>query len=259
MNVFDLDRVGTGTNEWAEINENIVRGCSNGCIYCYAAHNANRRGTKNREDWANEEFTKRSKITSYTKRDGVIMFPTSHDITPFSIDTYLRIIKLMLEAGNKVLIVSKPKLECIKKLIEELTAFKDQILFRFTIGSMEEEVLKFWEPCATSPKERIESLKLAFDAGYHTSVSAEPLLGGMNTALEIVTNTRCYVTNTIWIGKLNKPRTRVIMDDPVYKEAVEKIEYYQQDGEIIAMYHLLKNDPKVRWKDSIKEVLERVK
>ena len=56
---FDSKRAGTGTMEWAEVTENITLGCANGCLYCYAAHNADRFGTKPRSEWTKEEFTKR--------------------------------------------------------------------------------------------------------------------------------------------------------------------------------------------------------
>ena len=40
-------------------------------------------------------------------------------------------------------------------------------------------------------------------------------------------------------------------------EEVKKIEAYQADSEILKMYELLKDEPLVRWKDSIKEVLAK--
>ena len=257
MDAFDIIRDAAGTGEWAEVNENIVRGCSHGCLYCYAAHNANRFKQRDRKDWANEEFTKRSKMTSYPAKDGIIMFPTAHDITPFSVETYIRVVKLMLASNNRVLIVTKPNFSCIKRLVDELSAYKEQILFRFTIGTVFESVSKFWEPGAPLPHERMQSLKLAFRAGYRTSISAEPLLGGVDTAVYVVDMTKSYVTDTIWIGKLNKPRTRVVMDEPIFLEEVKKIEAYQADSEILKMYEMLKNEPMVRWKDSIKEVLAK--
>ena len=63
MGDFDSDRKGTGTAEWAEVNENICRGCQNMCLYCYAAYNANRFGQRDRENWGREELTKRPFVT----------------------------------------------------------------------------------------------------------------------------------------------------------------------------------------------------
>ena len=74
MNTFDEQREGTGTHEWAEVTENISRGCPHDCLYCYAAQNAKRFKLRDRADWKREELTKRAYITSYPARDGVIMF-----------------------------------------------------------------------------------------------------------------------------------------------------------------------------------------
>jgi DNA repair photolyase len=86
MKQFDESRSGTGTKEWAEVTENIQIGCSNNCLYCYAAHNANRYGLRKRSEWATESLTKRADIKSYPARDGVVMFPSTHDITPFNLE-----------------------------------------------------------------------------------------------------------------------------------------------------------------------------
>ena len=254
---FESQRTGTGTKEWAEKNENIQRGCSHRCLYCYAAHNAHRFKLRDRTDWQEEELTKKAFITSYPAREGVIMFPTAHDITPFNLDAYLRVSKLMLEKENKLLIVSKPRVDCISVLVDELKAFRAQIMFRFTIGTMDAAVAAFWEPGAPTPAERVEALKLAFEAGYSTSISAEPLLGGLETAQAVLGAVRPYVTGTVWIGKLNKARQRVDMTQPRNVEEIMKIAAAQSDESVLQMYAALAGDPIVEWKDSIKAVLKR--
>lgn len=257
MDNFDQTRSGTGTHEWAEINENIGLGCPNGCLYCFASHTANRFKRRKRNEWQIEELTKRAYITSYPKRAGVIMYPSAHDITPFNVEAYLRVAKLMLAAGNQLLIVSKPHLECIRKLITVLAPYKEQILFRFTIGTTSNEVASFWEPGAPSPSKRIAALQMAFEAGFRTSVSAEPLLGGLETAQAVLAAVSAYLTDTIWIGKMNKLRQRVELSSPSLVDAVEDIERQQSDQEILRMHDNLKDNPIIRWKDSVKEVLSR--
>lgn len=254
---FDKPRTGTGTKEWAEVTENICRGCANNCLYCYAAHNANRFKLRNREQWAREELTKRASITSYPARDGVVMFPSSHDITLFNLHAYLRVARLILEKGNSLLIVSKPRRECIWSLLSELHEYKEQILIRFTIGTVHENLSRFWEPGAPLPMERISCLAMACGEGFATSVSIEPMLGGSKGAMSVVEVVREYVTETIWIGKMNKARLRVDMRVPENAAAVERIEAMQDDREIVKLYMAYRNDPSIRWKDSIKEVVAR--
>jgi len=251
---FDSKRAGTGTMEWAEVTENITLGCANGCLYCYAAHNADRFGTKPRSEWTKEEFTKRVNMTTYSPREGVIMFPASHDITPFNITEYTRVAKLILEQGNKLLIVSKPRIECMCTLANELGEWKDNILFRFTIGSIHSDECAFWEPGAPSPEERVVSLKYMYSEGFKTSVSIEPMLEGSIEALQVVEVVDPYVTDTIWIGKMNKVQLRVSIE---HADRISEIAEMQSDVEIKALYSALKNHPKIRWKDSINAVINR--
>lgn len=251
---FDEDRKGTGTAEWAEVTENICRGCLNNCLYCYAAHNANRFNQRPRSEWDREELTKRANITSYPARDGVVMFPSSHDITPHNLEAYIRVAKLILARGNRLLIVSKPRVSSVYALLAEFEQWKEQILFRFTIGTMNPAATAFWEPGAPEPEERISCLRMAFEAGYRTSVSIEPLIGGIENAIDVVKASRLYVTDTIWIGKMNKVRTRVAAE---HAQAVANIEFLQKDEMILELYHHFEHDPMIRWKDSIKEVIAR--
>lgn len=254
---FDADRKGTGTAEWAEVTENICRGCRNNCLYCYAAHNAHRFNLRKRDEWEREELTKRSNIISYPAREGVVMFPSSHDITPFNLEAYMRVARLILKKGNKLLIVSKPLMGCIYPILYEFKQYKSQILFRFTIGSMNEATCAFWEPGAPNPQERVACLRETFDQGYKTSVSIEPMLAGFDSTSHVIDATHRYVTDTIWIGKMNKARLRVDMSKPENAAAVANIEKLQADDEILRLYHYFKNAPYIRWKDSIKEVVAK--
>ena len=254
MTEFDASRTGTGTKEWAEHVHNIQVGCSNGCLYCYAAHNANRFKLRDRSDWNREELTAKANIATYPARKGVIMFPSSHDITDFNVDVYIRSAKLMLAKGNRLLIVTEPRLSCTDKLIRELEEWKEQILFRFTIGTLDANVSKFWEPGAPIPAERTACLRLAYNYGFNTSVSVEPLLGGIITALDVVEAVEEHVTDTIWVGKMNGVRTCVPSE---YHGEAGKIETMQSDQLMLKLYARLRSHPKIRWKDSIREVVTR--
>lgn len=254
MNVFDNERAGTGTKEWAEVTENIQIGCANGCLYCYAAHNSNRFGKRDRSDWCREELTKRAEMKSYPAREGVVMFPSTHDITPFNLDVYIRVALLMLNKGNSLLIVSKPRFGCVFRMMEAFKGFEKQILFRFTMGTVDHSVSYLWEPGAPLPKERRECLGIAFSHGFRTSVSIEPMLEGYQMTEILVGWVRQFVTDTIWIGKMNKARLRVPSE---FRDRVVEIERLQSDDQIMALYEWFKDDPMIRWKDSIKEVVAR--
>jgi hypothetical protein len=244
----------TGTKEWATHNKNICFGCKNGCLYCYARTNALRfKQIKTPEEWTKMRLYEQKEKPK--KIDGRIMFPSSHDIFPEYIEQTIDYLKKWLSQGNEFLIVSKPRLEVIDRLTTELEKWKDRITFRFTIGSLEDDVLKFWEPDAPGFQERMASLKLAFERDYKTSVSCEPFFD--KTIFLLIDIFSPYVTDTIWVGKMNGIPQRVdtskwTKDDFKYLTMVEK---GQSDDMIKSLYEHFKTHPKVKWKDSIKKVV----
>ena len=244
----------SGTREWASHNVNICNGCSHDCRYCYARSMAVRFKRRTAETWHLEEVDQEKMSKSYRKRNGTIMFPTTHDITPNILDPCLCVLEKILVAGNRVLIVSKPHLECIKAIIYRFLNFRDQILFRFTIGAFDSGILKFWEPGAPIYQERWESLKYAFSTGFQTSVSIEPMLDPKFIWL-LVDDLERFVTNSIWIGKMNQIRVRVKPDGAETEQAIKQIEAGQTDDRIREIYGMLKDHPLVKWKDSIKQVM----
>jgi DNA repair photolyase len=257
MSDFSKERSGTGTHEWAETTFNIARGCSNACLYCYARHNAMRfKRIQSREEWQNEVLTANARIERFPAKKGVVMYPSAHDITPATVNGSVSIIRHMLDSGNQVLVVTKANPECIRQLMMQLDKYpKDRLLFRVTMGSMESGVSRFWEPGAPLPFERLTALKLLFHNDYKTSVSIEPMLEGLHATVAVVEAVKSYVTEKIWIGKMNKPRLRVDMSIAANREAVAEVEQYQCDEEIMALHLRLEDDPQIAWKDSIKKVI----
>lgn len=242
----------SGTKEWASHNVNCVTGCSHNCRYCYARWNAVDRfhQVASDEDWEKMKVRDADVKKSRPKKEGTIMFPTTHDITPEVVDACLTVLVKMLESGNDVLVVTKPHLECIVKICDACTKYKSQILFRFTIGAMDDNILKYWEPGAPSFKERFAAMKYAFENGYATSVSMEPLLDAENV-VNTFTILKPFVTNSIWIGKLNKIDARANASE----DMIERIKLGQTDQRVREIYETLKDEPLVKWKESYKEVL----
>jgi hypothetical protein len=133
--------------------------------------------------------------------------------------------------------------------------YRDQITFRFTIGSINPESLKFWDRNAPDILERLSSLMFAYCMKYKTSVSIEPYFD--SSVAYVVERVQPYVTDTIWIGKMNQIKKRVKTDgctvnDMVFLDNVLRV---SKDEFVHGLYQQLKDNPQVRWKDSIKEVI----
>ena len=245
----------SGTREWATSFVNCVKGCKNGCKYCYAYTNAVIKFKRlTDKEWHSPVVNEAAVRKGRKKEEGVVMFPTTHDIFPEVLPACLDVLKKLLVAGNQVLIVSKPNFECIQTLCKELDNYKDQILFRFTIGSDNSDILKYWEPNAPCFEERIAALQCAYKAGFKTSISVEPMLDSQNI-LTLFSNLEPYVTDTIWIGMMNKVEQRVKVENEQDKKMVANILAGQTPERVHEIYNALKDNPHIMWKESFKAVL----
>lgn len=246
----------TGTKEWSDSSFNIQDGCENDCRYCYAKANAMRFQRTTVDGW---KTPKRRKVKGVGKRKGRIMFPTTHDITVNNVEACAVALIQMLGAGNEVLIVSKPDPSVIAALCEPLAGYKDQVTWRFTIGSMFPDVLALWEPRAPTFAERLDALMSTHRANFETSVSIEPMLDTAPIDVIRLVNTLApFVTDSIWIGRMNNAHARVGINgntDRMIVTATEQLVQAWQDPMVRALHAALKDHSLVRWKDSIKKVL----
>lgn len=245
-----------GTKEWATSNANFINGCSNECKYCYAKEMAVRFKRKTPNNWAIEKVKSHKLNKKFNKRNGTIMFPSTHDITPENLQYSIQFLENLLRKDNDVLIVTKPHLEVIKTICEKFKEKKDNILFRFTISSSDNNVLKFWEVSAPSYEERIAALRYAYNEGFKTSVSCEPILDIQIDKL--ILSLLPYVTDSIWIGKANYLLSRLkrngFNDDETIQKAKEIIAN-QSDEWVQNIYNTHKDNPKIEWKESIKKIV----
>lgn len=228
-----MGKITTGTREWSDSSVNIYSGCSNNCRYCYAKKIAIRFKRKTAVNWKVMELNEKAYNKGYKKRKGRIMFPTSHDITK---DTYipnLRSLRKILEVGNQILITTKPDLRCILNICNSLFRFQEQIQFRFTITSLDDEKLEHWEPNAPKFKCRLGALIYAKNTGYKTSISIEPCLDPDPRPL--IEKLRPFVTESIWLGPMNYNGVHEFNT----KEVIQN------------WYDWFKDDPLVRLKDSV--------
>jgi DNA repair photolyase len=213
---------------------------------------------KTPDNWKDEVIRTSQLSKKFMKRkDGKrFMFPTTHDITPTNLSACIQKLTRLLAPGNEGIIVTKPHLDCVKALCDVFPMFKDQFIFRFTIGSSNSDTLKFWEPGAPDFDERLSSLKYAHLNGYQTSVSCEPMLD--NNIQDVVEKVLPYVTETVWIGKPNMLKSRLSLNGHNDEETMARADRLMQslsDQFIWDLYGKYKDNPKIRWKDSIKKVV----
>jgi len=252
----------TGTREWSDSSVNIQMGCEHSCRYCYARYNAVKfRKWCTDEQWLEPSIIQSKVKQTYLKRPGVVMFPTTHDITPRNLSESICVLGKLLNAGNKVLLVSKPHIDCISTICDEFQQYRKRLIFRFTIGSMDDRILSFSAPNAPSFKQRKHSLMNAWSRGFCTSVSCEPFLDyEMERVVDLYRRLKPYNTDSFWLGKLREFNRRVDMFDiPSEQEEkfVKPLKAAQTDEVIWELYQRLQNERLVKWKDSIRKVIEK--
>lgn len=246
-----------GTREWADQTVNILSGCHHDCVYCYAKADAIRRRQSGPDIWKTPAVSQDGVERGLQMSGQSLMFPSTHDVHPANLDDYLTVLRKLLVAGNEVLVVSKPHRTCIQRLCSELREFRSHILFRFTIGSANDSVLRLWEPAAPSFAERIDCLRIARRGRYRTSVSCEPMLD--DNVHAVIKAVRPYVTDKIWLGRANSLKVRVERNrpgDPGFSKLATDLETLMSDEYVKTLHARYKSDTKIEWKESIRKVLE---
>ena len=229
----------TGVQEWSNCSISIQYGCFNHCRYCWGEKMAKRFGRVPEKGW---EFPNLKSKVPLPRNKKVMCFGT-HDIDEHNIKEVIEVIMQLLDRGNQILIVSKPRIKPIQKLVAFFLGYRDRIEFRFSIGSQNDEVLKYWEPNAPGYKERMECIKETSTHGFITSISCEPLLDniihmdsththyfGIPLIEELILLNGVYPIKEIWIGAIQ------------YMKGPE-LDYK-------AIYEGYKSNPRIRFKDS---------
>lgn len=262
--VVKVSRVGRVDEDLVDIQTSTGNFIANGCIAhnCYAREQALRfKRIARPEDWTTEVSNPKgvTKLVT-TRRNGIWMAPTTHDITVDNLEESRRLLFRAAAIGNRLLIVSKPRRECIEALIADLKPYKDRVEFRFSIGCLDDEIRKFWEPGAPRIIEREKCIVLAVARGFRVSVSCEPLLEPWNV-LDLVEVVGSMTDGEIWIGCLNKLRQRTAWAfgsrelSTNERELLAQLELWQQPGQVQQVYESVKGIPGIRFKDSYQRVL----
>jgi len=211
---------------------------------------AKRFGRCTEDSWKNMVVRREIVEKKFKKYNGRVMFPSSHDIVnvPEVKDACYIVLKKLLDAGNEVLVTMKPDLTVTKEIVTRFRTYKPKMQFRFTITSLNNTILSFWERNAPLFEERFESLTLAHSEGFKTSVSIEPFLD--NEPQKLVRILAPYVTESIWLGPMNYiPRNKISeKEKPTYDLMRKNIEV----NHLKEIYEELKDFPKIRFKDSMK-------
>ena len=253
-------RKATGFKDYGRrsVTRNVAIGCLHCCLYCCARLYGlifHSRTCRTWRDWGCERIV--GVLPKIHRWRAPVIFPSRHDLTPRILPTAVKWLRRCLRARNKVIVVSKPRLSTLARFCAQLAEFKPQILFRFSITSLDSDLSRLWEPFAPPPHERLLCLRWAYERGWRTSVSCEPMLGGVEGALAVYGAVMPYVTDTCWFGPATNLRQCVFERKtcPEVEAACQRLEMLQAEGELLRLYDALRGDPKVRRKSPIRRLV----
>ena len=236
-------------------NVNICTGCSHDCIYCYARKMAMKKGSKRGgidsiSEWKNMRIREKDVKKKYIKKWGYApLFPSSHDITPEILDSYLMALGNFLEPGNEVIVVSKPHFACIDAICKKFDGFRDKITFMFTITGMNEDIRAFWEPGAPSYNERLKCLGHVHSQGFKTQAFVEPILDP-DRLEELVSTLLLFSTGDIWVGRMHHigKIKKMYPDRADIHEALDDLNRNITDERLRLWFQHFKENDQVLWK-----------
>ena len=194
--------------EYCELAANLYRGCSHGCIYCYAPSATYRQ----REDFYNN-VTPRSNILKQLEKDAVELQrsgETRSVLLSFTTDPYQKLdvkekltrnaIKILHSHNLKVTILTKGGRRS-ERDFDLLSSRPELSSYGVTLVFSDESLRQEIEPGAAPTQERITALEVAHCLGIHTWASFEPVWTA-EQSLELMKEAMDYI-DFFKIGKLN--------------------------------------------------------
>lgn len=186
---------------------NLYIGCSHRCRYCYAPHTLQKK--------ASDYFGKpepRKDILKLLEADLKKNTYTEQVLLSFVGDCYCdsaddgatthEALKLLNAYHVPVAVLSKGG----KKMLRDIDIFKefgDRITVGTTLTFMDEKKSQYWEPFASSPNDRLETLKILHDNGIKTFASFEPTIEPEESLKLIRKTIELDCVDHYKIGKIN--------------------------------------------------------
>ena len=169
---------------------NPYRGCEHGCVYCYARPGHEYLGLSSGLDFETKLLAKldapqllRKELSSPRWRGETIAMSGVTD--PYQpIESKLRIargcLEVMAECRQPVGIVTKNRLITRDlDLLVELSRYQAAVVC-VSVTTLDPKLARVMEPRASSPAERLKTIRKLSDAGVRTAVMFAPVIPGIN-------------------------------------------------------------------------------
>ncbi len=228
-------------------------GCSHFCLYCYASSYIGRKLSKPKDDFI-KKLEKDLKLAD--KRLPVVLSTSSEPYPPVesSLKLTRETVKMLLERGFKVIIVSKSDL-----MIRDFDVFRlGRVTVSITITTLDPRLAKLIEPNAPEPSRRIKAIRELSRHGIPVSVRIDPVIYGLN---DDPSSLKELVDAAVGAGALHivastykvKPDNLARMSASFPDLASKWRKLYFREGERMYGYRYLKKELRMRLLTSIVE------
>ena len=189
-----INRVPEGSFVPFRYTINPYRGCSHGCLYCFARKTHTFLDLDYGEDFDTKVVVKVNAPELLRKELAAPRWDGEHIAMGTNVDPYQRaegryrlmvgILEALRDFANPFSILTKGTL--ILRDLELLAAAAEQGLVRvnFSIGTLDPDVWRVTEPGTPHPRKRVEALARLNDAGVPAGVLVAPVLPGLSDRRE---------------------------------------------------------------------------
>lgn len=210
--------------EYAPLALNLYRGCSHGCLYCYApdACRTDRAAFHARPavrvDLIAKLERELAKTPTAAQRDPVLLCFTTDPYQPLAAETHVtrRAIELLHEHGYPVHVLTKGGMRAAADF--DLLGSVPGDAFATTLTFIDPADSARWEPSAAAPADRLEAIATARTQGITTWVSLEPVIDTEQT-LDVIRATHHHV-DLFKVGTLNHHELAKTIDWPAFAARV---------------------------------------
>jgi DNA repair photolyase len=206
--------------EYSPLACNLYKGCSHGCVYCYAPSAT----FAKRETFYGSPSVRKGIVEIVEKEAPKIAGSKDHVLLCFTCDPYQPLEKtemvtrkvLEIFNSNNILtqVLTKGGLLACRDF--DLLSLRKENLFSVTLTHDDPAIAMEWEPGAAPPAERIESLQVAHEMGISTWVSFEPVFDP-ESVYRMIEKTHPFV-DLYKVGKMNYHPISKTMDWVKFRE-----------------------------------------
>jgi DNA repair photolyase len=159
---------------------NVCSGCAHGCLYCYTRGYSIYPGEDKVEVYENLLEKIKKELPRKKTRPRAVYFSPSSDVfqpVPEVLDVTYGVFEYLLQRGVGVAFLTKGDIP--EKHMKLLKSHAENVRAQVGLITLEEDILKIFEPRAAPAKQRLSQIKELTEAGLVTQVRLDPILPGL--------------------------------------------------------------------------------